>query len=458
MGERSVRRRALLVLLAAIVAAARLARAESAADVAEGERLIAARDPASAEARFRRAIKANPGDARAHSDLALALLLQKKNPDEAAAEARRASELAPDVPDHLLRWGAALQAAGKPDEAAAVLARLVARMPDARTPLLLLGTAYADAGDDRAPGILERAAIADPENPRPRALRAAFLWDSGKVDEGNRAMEEALEKFPGVAELHASYGEQLAIQGRFRTAAEDFEKALALGASSPDLLIALGNAHWSAGDLDRARARLTEATASTPPSAAAELALGRFLLWTGQPDGAIGHLEIAAGDQPNAESRQMLLGRALAAAGRLPEAEARFRRAAELSNSSLPRVALAQTLAREGKAEEARREADAAKRLYDAERAEELARGSHHVQMNLAWEELEHGKPADALRRLEAMGDASDVLEGRGAALARLGRHREAIAIFERASAEDPSNARIRARLSREYRAVQARR
>jgi len=443
--------------VAAIVAAVPLLQAGSAEDVAEGERRIAAQDPASAEALFRRAVAANPKDARAHSDLALVLLLQKKNPDEAAAEARRASELAPDVPDHLLRWGAALQEAGKPVEAAAVLARLVARMPNAKIPLLMLGTAYADAGDDRAVEILERAALADPENPRPRALRARVLWDGGKTDAGNREMEDALAKFPESAELHASYGEQLAIQGRFQSAAAELEKALALGARSPDLLIALGNAHWSAGDLDRARARLTEAAESTPPTAAAELALGRFLLWTGHPDEAVAHLEIAARDQPDVESRQILLGRALAAAGRLPEAESRFRRAAELSKASAPRIALAQTLAREGKAEEAKREADAAKRLYDGERAEELARGAHHVQMNLAWEGLDHGKPADALRRFEAMGDAPDVLEGRGAALARLGRHREAIGILERASAEDPANARIRARLSREYRAVEAR-
>ncbi|HET9794136.1 MAG TPA: tetratricopeptide repeat protein, partial [Thermoanaerobaculia bacterium] len=126
MGDRSLRRWARL-LLPAIVVTARLVRADSAADVAEGERLIAGRDPAAAEALFRRAVSERPSEARAHSDLALSLLLQKKNPDEAAAEARRASELAPDVPDHLLRWGAALQEAGRPAEAAAVLGRLVAR-------------------------------------------------------------------------------------------------------------------------------------------------------------------------------------------------------------------------------------------------------------------------------------------------------------------------------------------
>ncbi|HET9796234.1 MAG TPA: tetratricopeptide repeat protein, partial [Thermoanaerobaculia bacterium] len=279
----------------------------------------------------------------------------------------------------------------------------------------------------------------------------AFLWDTGRIDPGNRAMEEALAKFPDVAELHASYGEHLAIQGRFETAARELERARSLGAGSADLLIALGNAHWSAGDLDRARERLTEAAEAEPPSSAAQLALGRFLLWTGRPDEAVVHLENAARDEPEAESRQMLLGRALAAAGRLAEAESRFRRAAALSKSSAPHVALAQTLAREGKKEDAQREAEVAKRLYDAERADELARGSHHVQMNLAWEELEHGQPARALRRFEAMPDAPDVLEGRGAALSRLGRHREAIQVLERASAEDPADARIRARLSREY-------
>jgi tetratricopeptide (TPR) repeat protein len=271
------------------------------------------------------------------------------------------------------------------------------------------------------------------------------------VEEGNRVMEGALARFPDVAELHAVYGQHLAVQGRFATAARELEKARSLGSDAPPLLIGLGNALWSAGDLDRARERFAEAARSTPPSSEAQLAFGRFLLWTGRPEEAIEHLEIAARDEPESESRQMLLGRALSAAGRLEDAESRFRRASELSTSSAPHVALAQTLARRGKRDEARREADVAQRLYDAERAAELARGSHHVQLNLAWEELEHGKPASALRRFEAMGDAPDVLEGRGAALSRLGRHREAIRVLERASADDPDNARIRARLAREY-------
>jgi tetratricopeptide (TPR) repeat protein len=115
------------------------------------------------------------------------------------------------------------------------------------------------------------------------------------------------------------------------------------------------------------------------------------------------------------------------------------------------RIALGQLLARQGKADEARREIAKGRDLYEREKKLQFERISRRVQMNLAWENLKHGKPSEALARFDGMPPDSDVLEGRGAALSRLGRHDEAIRALERACSLDPDNKTARARLSREY-------
>ena len=413
--------------------------------------MLARRDPAAAEEALRRAVASAPGSARAHADLALALSLQEKLP-EAVAEMKKAVALEPRNPRYLLQYGMALYSGGHPSEAVPILQKAVALSPGQAQAEFLLAAAYADSGDERAVAALDRVLKADPENVRARGLYARYLWDGGRVEEGNRVMDEALARFPKEAALHAEYGEQLPLQGKFETAARELEAARLLGDDRYDILVQLGDALWNAGRLDDAQAKFEEAIAREPERAPAHVELGRILYWTGRTGAAIPHLEAAVRARPKSDGLLLVLGRAYAAEGRLDDAERSFRAAVALDGeSSVSRIALGQLLAREGKADEARREIAVGKELYDREKKLQFERISRRVKMNLAWENLRHGKPSEALTRFEKMPPDSDVLEGRAAALSRLGRHDEAIRALEKACSLDPENKTARARLSREY-------
>jgi len=428
-------------------------------DLARGEELLSRGDPASAEAVFRRAVASGSRSARAHADLALALALQQKAPEEAIGEAKKAVELAPGNARYLVQYGTALYVAGRPADAAPILQKAVALAPADRRAAFLLAAAYADSGDDRAGAAFDRVLKSDPDNVRARGLYAKYLWDSGRVEEGNRVMDAALARFPKEAALHAEYGAELPDQGMFETAARELEMARRLGGDRYDLLVELGDALWNAGHLGEARAKFEEAVAREPEGIPAQVELGRILFWTGSAGEAIPHLEAAVSARPKSDGLRLVIGRAYAAQGRLDDAERSFREAVALEGEvSESRIALGQLLARQGKTEEARREIAVGKELYDRERKAQFEKISRRVQMNLAWENLRHGKPADALARFEGLPPDSDVLEGRAAALSRLGRHEEAIRQLERACALDPENKTARARLSREYASVGPRR
>ena len=422
-------------------------------DLARGEELLARHDPAAAEDALRRAVASAPGSARARSDLALALSMQEKFPD-AVAEIKKAVALEPRNPRYLVQYGMALYASGRPAEAAPILRKAVTLSPGQTQAEFLLAAAYADSGDDRASAAFDRALKADPDNVRARGLYARYLWDSGREEEGNRIMDEALKRFPNEAALHAEYGEQLPLQGKFETAARELESAVRLGDDRYETLVGLGDALWNAGRLDEAQAKFEQAVAREPEKAAAQVELGRILYWTGRAGAAIPHLEAAVRARPKSDTLLLVIGRAYDAEGRLDDAERSFRAAVALDpESSVSRIALGQLLAREGKADEARREIAVGRDLYEREKKLQFERISRRVQMNLAWENLQHGKPSEALARFEKLPPDSGVLEGRGAALSRLGRHEEAIRALERACSLDPENKTARARLSREYEA-----
>jgi tetratricopeptide (TPR) repeat protein len=345
-----------------------------------------------------------------------------------------------------------LYSSGHPAEAAPILQKAVTLSPGQTQAAFLLAAAYADSGDDRAAAAFDRALKADPDNVRARGLYARYLWDSGRVEEGNRVMEEALRRFPNEAALHAEYGEQLPLQGKSETAARELESAVRLGDDRYETLVGLGDALWNAGRLDEAQAKFEQAIAREPEKAPARVELGRILFWTGRAGEAIPHLEAAVRARPNSDGLLLVIGRAYAAEGRLDDAERSFRAAVALDGeNSVSRIALGQLLAREGKADEAAREIAVGRDLYEKEKKLQFERISRKVQMNLAWENLQHGKPSEALARFEGMPPDSDVLEGRAAALSRLGRHEEAIRALEKACSLDPENKTARARLAREY-------
>jgi Flp pilus assembly protein TadD len=408
-----------------------------------GEKLLGARQYEKAAAQLRKAIEADPTSARAHGDLALALLALHQN-REAVDAARLAAAFGPQLPEARYIYGLCLAADGRPVDAARELEKAIALKPGEAAPLLALAAAYAAAEDERTAPTYEKLVALRPEDVKLRAEFAEYLWRTQKYAEGNRVMEQAIAAFPANTSLLRRYGRALLEQDRPLDAVQALEKARSLGSRDPALIAMLADAYEQTDRADAARAVLADGVEANPSDAALRQDLGRLLLAAGRAEEALPVLQEAARLSPRTVETQLDLGRALESVGRLDEAEAAYRRAIELA-PNVPRshYALGRLLQREGKTEEAQHELSVHHDLYERGREAVSRYDVKNSEIAYAWAELHKGNAAAALARFEALPETPDTLRGRALALSQLQRHAEAVAVLERARGLAPDDHRI---------------
>ncbi len=408
-----------------------------------GERLLGARQYDKAVIQLRKAIDADPSSARAHGDLALALLALHKN-REAVDAARLAAAFGPQLPEARYIFGLSLAADGRPVEAARELERAVALKPGEVGPLLALAAAYAAAEDERTAATYEKLIALRPADAKLRADFAEYLWLTEKDTEGNRVMEAAIAAFPTKADLLVRYSRALLQQDRSTDAAQALEKARALGAKNALTFALLAGAYEQSGKPEDARAVLAAGIEAHPSEASLRHDLGRLWLAEGRAEEALPQLEEAARSSPDSVQVQLDLGRALETVGRLDEAEAAYRRAIVLApNTPRSHYALGRLLQREGKTADAERELAIHHTLYERGREAVTRYDVKSAEMAYAWAEWRKGNAAVALARFQALPETPESLRGRALALSRLERHAEAVAVLERARALAPDDHRI---------------
>jgi protein O-GlcNAc transferase len=416
---------------------------QTASALARGEKLLEARKYAPAEAALRQAIEEDPSSSRAHGNLALALLFQGKT-REAVTEARLSAAFGPDLPEARLIYGLTLSADGKPVDAARELEKALSLKPGQASALRALAAAYAAAEDERTVATYEALITLRPAEPALRGELAEYLWRIGQSTRGNDVMDEALRAFPDDVGLTLRYGRSLADQDRYLDAAAQLEKARRLGSREATTYALLAAAYAQAGNPAEAIGVLEAGVALHPGDATLRHDLGRLLLSGGEAALALPQLEEAARIEPRSAFIQVDLGRAEEMTGRPEAAEASFRRATKLS-PNLPgaHYALGRLLLKEGRRKEAEAELAIHRSLYERGRALVSATDASEDEASFAWADLNHGKPAEALERFESLGESADAMRGRAMALSRLGRHREAIVVLERARQIAPEDARI---------------
>ncbi len=213
--------------------------------------------------------------------------------ERAARLLREALDLAPDAPDLLCNYGAALQALGRPDEAADSYRRAVAVGGEPAALLQYnLGTALAQAGD-----------YAGAE----AAYRAALAHDSEHV------------------EAHGNLGVLLYQLGKFDEAAAVLAHATTLSPEGVQLRCNLGATLCALGDGCAAEAAYREACALAPESAQAHTGLAAALILQDQHDAAIVALERALAIDPTAAEPRQQLAAVFGRQRSLEKAEAIYR-------------------------------------------------------------------------------------------------------------------------------------
>jgi Flp pilus assembly protein TadD len=441
-----VRLRALLLLGLFCGAVA----AQETSPLGEAEKLLGQRKYAAAEKALAAILASEPRNARAHGNLALALLAQGKT-REAIDEGRLAAAFGPDLPEARYIYGLTLAAGGNPREAARELEKALAGRADAPAPLGALADAYATTGDPRAAGLYRRLIALEPSVPRHRASLAEHLWRVDLPDEGNRVMEEALKAFPANEDLHLRYGRALVRQHRPSDAAAQLEAARELGATGEAFALLLASAYAEAGRGAEAERVLEAAARTYPASADVPAELGRLRLAAGNAGEALPSLEAAARLNPRSAVTQLDLGRARETLGKLDEAEAAYRAAVRLApNLPRARYALGRLLLRRGKREEAEVELAIHRDAYEKGVKKVSENEALTGELALGFARLKEGDAPAALEIFARLPEGTDSLIGRAEALSRLGRHGEAVRALERARSLDPEEARLASLLAAE--------
>jgi Flp pilus assembly protein TadD len=418
--------------------------------VARGERLLESKDYAAAEAAFREGTAADPSSARAHGKLALALIAQRRLP-EALAEGRLAATLEPGNPEARQIYAVALVMSGRALEAARELEAVVAAKPDALEALVGLAESYSLAQDDRAVAAFEKLVKLKPEAPEYRIRLAEHHWMMGDNERGNQVLEDALRALPGLSSLHARYGRALFSQERFVDAARELERARDTGATDLPTLSLLCKALGRAGETEAAVAAFTATLKQYPEAGSVHEDYGRLLVSLGRPEPALVSLQEAVRLRPDQASAHLELGRAYEALGKVAEAEQAYRKAMAMGPQlAEPHYALGRLLTRRGNREEGERELALHRTLYDrAVRRSEEARALSG-EIAFGWAELRQGRVEAALARFEAIPDSAEALIGQASALSRLGRHRDAVQVLERARELEPRSPMVQTMLASE--------
>ena len=409
------------------------------------------------------------GDSRAAEDLLVRLVrslperpeprralvlahLRNGKASEALAEAQKAVELDPQNAEGHFCLGSALRAAGRPADAIPEFEKAAfGPAPDARA-MRGLALAYVSVDDPRAQEAFERALAVAPEDRGARLEFAMYLWQAGNFERGNEEMDRVLKAAPGNAKLRAQYAANLIDQGRFARGAQELRKAWKDGARDYDVACSLGAVLAETGRFEEAAGRLREAILLSPDKLPAHHILGLLLLLQQKPGEASAELERAAALAPGSAGIQLELGRAYEAVRKLDKAEASYRKALKIDPTlAKAHYTLGTLLARTGRREEADEHIGIYRVAFQKEQDAAFLGGSRRAELNLAWIELQRGRPERALEQYERHPDNADALRGAARALIQLGRDAEAVQRYERAVALAPEDAGLRYELDRAY-------
>ncbi|WP_236605285.1 tetratricopeptide repeat protein [Sandaracinus amylolyticus] len=290
---------------------ARTARVE--ALLAQAERAVSAGRPARALGPLRRAIAADPSDARAPLRLA-ELLLPDQVDEQVAAPGAAMQRDASEARRVLEAW-----LAGAPTDPAAQRRASAMRWWAAA---IAEGHAVAIDGITRDAGLQDESAAS--------VLRrlAALAIRRDDLEGARRALEAARRAMPQDTEVLAELAALALAQGRATEAVTLFEAVVARRPGDLDALRDVAGARMAAGDAPAAARTLESVARQLPTSGEVRLELARARLEAGDREGGITAareaLELAA---PNDAEPAIVLGQALAAAGQRHEARRAFEEA-----------------------------------------------------------------------------------------------------------------------------------
>ena len=288
--------------------------------------------------------------------------------DDAIAAVRQALARDPDIVEGYMLLGNFYKKAARPADAIAAYRDALARDSEHQNALFSLALAYKDEGRlDEARVGFERARELDPRNGKVLWQLADLWMRKGDYDRAEAIIADALERKVDEHRLLLKLAEIRIEAKRF----DDAERALKTALEKkPELALAhfdLGLAYEGQGQIDKAIEAYDKELATNPKAYRAAFNAAKLLQKIGRNRETVAHFRKAVEIDPSFGTGQLYLAKALFDAGDLAGAEQWAR--SGLTNKPEPRIAplghyvLADVYERQGRAADAQREMDAAKRM-----------------------------------------------------------------------------------------------
>ena len=338
-------------------------------------RFEAAGDWQKAEQTWRNVLKLANDDARAWTNLGVALNRQDKT-NEALEAWKQAIALDPKLPGPYFNLGLTLVRKGDYANAIAPLRQALSLEPTndgARRTLAiaLVGQEkYAEASREIAQ-LLFRA----PEDAALLDLAARSFLAQRRYQEAATVLQRRLRLPNPTAFLWSQYGDALDGAGRTPEALDAYRKAVQLDPESTVTRYGLGYLHWKLYQYDDAERELLEVLRRAPSDPRASFTLGDLYLTRGDAQRALPLLETARAAYANEFDTRFALGRALVLTGQLERGIDELRAAVTLDGGIADgHFQLGRALMKAGRTEEGKQELQKAQELHNQKRKNEADR------------------------------------------------------------------------------------
>ncbi len=240
------------------------------------------------------------------------LFFRREDYGRALHHYRQALELRPDFPGLRRTIARLYRAAGKPEWAQAEEAKASRNPPDC--------SAWPGACDALAGKFVAAVSRLAKET-----SAAAYYWKAVACRKRAQQAFARLEVLPECEQLHELRARRLDELARFRQAAAEWRKALALAPGNYALQKGLALSLYRDRDWEGALPLFEKLARQKPGDPDVAYFLGRTLLQTGKPGEAVPHLRRAASLTPDRFEARAALGEALLKTGRAAEAVAHLK-------------------------------------------------------------------------------------------------------------------------------------
>ena len=327
--------------------------------------------------------------------------------------------------------------------------RLAGTPPTDAEAARVLGVAYwADEQTDRSIEAFTAAVRLNPKDERARMALVDVLRQTGKSDEAERLLKDALASRPESGQAHYRLAQLYQSESRVADAVAEFEVAVTCAplVGLDYLYDTLGGLYATQADFSRAIGAYRRRIGVDPNNADAHLKLGQIYALDGRDDAALAEFDVAQRLDPKKADAFAEAGRSYLRLGRLADAVRVSRQSLALDAANQhARFTLGTALVRLGNGAEGQRELDAFQRDVDQtaalrrrmleartlerdaaraetagdfmqaatllQRALDIANDETRLELRLGRVLLSAGQPDEALRHLARVAQSEDQAE-----------------------------------------------